>query len=137
MNVRRGILACAACCLALGLAPQSAQAQAPGCYGNWGWGWGTPYSFYIQDRIPYYAMNPPVYYQWPPVKRPYGYSPFAYPPGVMTPEPVRPKVVTNPYVDRATLPAAATAPDRQAARGRIIVNPYYDETTIELTQAAD
>ena len=36
-------------------------------------------------RIPYYSLYPPVYYSYP-VARTYGYSPFAYPPGTMTPE---------------------------------------------------
>ena len=71
---------------------------------------------------PYYAIFPPVYYSFP-VARPYGYSPFAYPPGYITPEgePVPAKEIANPYVPRK--PASKTA-DRTAAVPKVIFNPY-------------
>ena len=47
---------------------------------------GLPYNYFqSQQELPFYAKFPPVYYSYP-VARPYGYSPFAYPPGIMTPE---------------------------------------------------
>jgi hypothetical protein len=49
---------------------------------------------------PYFALHPPVYYSQP-VARPYGYSPFAYPGSVRTPEiapVVAAKAITNPHV---------------------------------------
>lgn len=71
---------------------------------------------------PYYAMFPPVYYSYP-VPRPYGYSPFAYPPGYVTPEGerIQAKEVFNPYVPRK--PASATG-DRTAAMPLEFINPY-------------
>ncbi len=47
----------------------------------------------LLDNVPYFALHPPVYYSYP-VPRTYGYSPFAYPPGVMTPESAAPEPVT-------------------------------------------
>jgi hypothetical protein len=69
-------------------------------------GYATPYP-------PYFALYPPVYYSHH-VARPYGYSPFAYPPGIMTPESRR-----EPRQEPE--PAASRAPLR-------IVNPYVVQT---------
>lgn len=83
-----------------GLIASSARAyDGPlGCYG--GWGYGYLYR-HLDSDIPYFAAYPPVYYSYP-VPRTYGYSPFAYPPGTMTPEiveePVEPATILNPYV---------------------------------------
>ena len=101
---------------------------------------------YVNYYIPYFALHPPVYYSSP-VSRTYGYSPFAYPPGVVAPklgasgpsigenrimteeiespppEPAEkaPKRIRNPYV-----PAAAGS-DRvstiSAAGGPLVVYP--------------
>lgn len=87
-------------CLALvgGVFAESANAQAPYCGG---WGYNLGYRMYGLEHIPYYALHPPVYYSYP-VPRPYGYSPFAYPPGTPTPEVsvevVKPARMRNPYV---------------------------------------
>ncbi len=83
----------------------------PACYG-YGAGYGqahgplTGSSFfempYATGRIPtppYFALHPPVYYSAP-VPRTYGYSPFAYPGSVPTPEivePTGPATIVNPY----------------------------------------
>lgn len=74
------------------------------------WGWqGYPqfygrnvYTVYDQDRLPYFSLHPPVYYSRP-IPRTYGYSPFAYPGIVRTPDvPVGdPQIVVNPYYDAA------------------------------------
>ncbi len=76
-------------------------------------------------RIPYYALFPPVYYSTP-VARTYGYSPFAYPPGTVTPS-AAPKIAAveyrNPFVEqpgdadehlpRPTADKTAAAPPRR------------------------
>lgn len=72
------------------------------------WGWqGNPYFYgrnvytvYDQDRLPYFSLHPPVYYSRP-IPRTYGYSPFAYPGIVRTPDlPVgEPQIVVNPYYE--------------------------------------
>jgi hypothetical protein len=104
--------------LAASLSASTAQAQflSGGAYGLGFFDYGSPYVY--QQRIPYYALYPPVYYSYP-VARTYGYSPFAYPPGTVTPA-VRPKVESamyhNPYVPRKTQPAAATDKSVEARR---------------------
>ena len=85
------------------LTSSSAQAQyGLGCNGYGGFGIYDIGRLYrvLADNVPYYAAFPPVYYSVP-VPRTYGYSPFAYPPGVMTPEVVdaSPQEVINPHMD--------------------------------------
>jgi len=103
------------------LSPSEAHAQ-------WGWmgyngyngynGVGV-YSIYDQDRLPYFALHPPVYYSKP-VPRTFGYSPFAYPGWVPTPalpQSYEPVTVVNPYVDQAPAadqPAPTSAPPAAA-----------------------
>src|SRR5437868_9588893 len=63
----------------------TAQAQ-DGC-GGYGWGCDSGYGWMynsLRYEVPHFAAFPPVYYSYP-VARTYGYSPFAYPPYVMTP----------------------------------------------------
>jgi hypothetical protein len=78
------------------------------------------YSIYDQDRLPYFALHPPVYYSKP-VPRTFGYSPFAYPGWVPTPalpQSYEPVTIVNPYVNEA--PAAdqpAPTPAPPAAKG--------------------
>lgn len=56
---------------------------------------------YPRERLPHFALFPPVYYSFP-VPRPYGYSPFAYPPGYLTPQSAPasqcPVTILNPFV---------------------------------------
>ncbi len=91
------------------------------------------------ERIPYYALYPPVYYSYP-VPRPYGYSPFAYPPGTPTPE-LAPREQAaeyiNPFVPKKAAPAVdrsarVTAPVRVA---RTYINPFVDGTAGASTHA--
>ena len=100
-------------------------AGGPGVCGYPGWGSGyyAPRLYVRDDDIPYYAKHPPVYYSYP-VPRPYGYSPFAYPPGTMTPEvKVRePLMVPNRYVPRKT--ERRPDGDRQTRTPLRIINPY-------------
>ena len=79
------ILTIWAFCVVLMVAAEATAAgqDSPGCGYGYPYGWASP-SIYVSDYIPYYALHPPVYYSYP-VARPYGYSPFAYPPGVTTP----------------------------------------------------
>jgi hypothetical protein len=85
----------------------------------------------LLDNVPYFALHPPVYYSYP-VPRTYGYSPFAYGPWVMTPEPAappQPVTIINPYVPKADKASTTEATDRSAAVTRqpeplVIINPY-------------
>ncbi len=124
MNGRTSFLIGVGVLLAAGLMGQRAQAQGFGA-GGYGLGFYN-YSSYDMPRIPYYALYPPVYYSYP-VARPYGYSPFAYPPGVLTPEaPARPKAAEyrNPYVPQPAQPVA----DRVAQNGgKMYYNPYVSQ----------
>lgn len=67
------------------------------------------YTVYDQDRLPYFSLHPPVYYSRP-IPRTYGYSPFAYPGIVRTPDlPVGdPQIVVNPYYE--AVPKEGTSP---------------------------
>ena len=117
----------------LGLAGGAAHAQdGPwgGC-GGW-WGYGGLYSN-LDYKIPYHAAYPPVYYSYP-VPRTYGYSPFAYPPGTLTPDSiemaVEPVTIINPYVDQKVEAPAQDAKDKSVAalpktqKPLVILNPY-------------
>lgn len=86
---------------------------SPGAY--YGAFWGG-WNLYGQDPVPFYALHPPVYYSLP-VPRTYGYSPFAYPPGVMTPEVLsaEPAVIQN-----HTIPGKPAAQEKSA---RVAVAP--------------
>jgi hypothetical protein len=102
--------------------------------GGFGWapgGYGLGYFNYgdcgiNQRQIPYYALFPPVYYSYP-VPRTYGYSPFAYPPGTMTPEIVSPSLgaveYINPYVPRSK--GAKLSEDKTA--GKTYYNPFVQQ----------
>lgn len=104
----------------LGAASASrAEAQIYNGY-NAGFFGGLPYSVYVLDSVPYYALHPPVYYSSRIVPRPYGYSPYAYPPGIMTPD--------HPPGTREACYNSAVQ-DRVAARAEplTIMNPYATE----------
>jgi hypothetical protein len=111
----------------------SASAHAQICGGGYGCGYGDGYLYSSLDyNVPYYAAHPPVYYSYP-VPRTYGYSPFAYPPYVMTPDVEGESVpleITNPYVpstkqDKSTQPADSTAAlSSDHVEPLVIINPY-------------
>jgi hypothetical protein len=142
MNFRRTLLSA----LLLTAASAGSQAHAQcgpygGGYGGFGaWDMGRLYGV-LADNVPYYAAFPPVYYSQP-VPRTYGYSPFAYPPGVMTPEvveEVQPAVIENPYFTPGTTSEAPAAEAGEPvvdqttsvapARGpQEILNPYFSRT---------
>ncbi len=110
----------------LGLATRDARAQGPFGFGNIT---GLPYNYFqSQEQLPYYAKFPPVYYSYP-VPRTYGYSPFAYPPGVMTPELAvapEPLDIINPFVSPqptsapGPAPTSAPGPSDSLTGGRVI-----------------
>lgn len=106
----------------------------------WGGGYGLSNYYnrgiYVdQDRIPYFALHPPVYYSYP-VPRPYGYSPFAYPGIVPTPhyETRDSGVLVNPYVngnsesgaEPKTAPAEAPAMKPKKS-GSLLSRPITDK----------
>lgn len=123
--------------LATSFGAANASAQGPwaplGGYGGF-----APYGTYAWqrdafDRVPYYAMHPPVYYSYP-VARPYGYSPFALPPGVLPVEPnVAPdclaQVESNPFFvpgEKAPAPAAPAAErSTKTAVAAPEINPFF------------
>jgi hypothetical protein len=120
------LLACAA--LAWGCLERDVQAQSLGCYGTGGFAHpgffgyaGSPYSLGQIPTPPYFAIHPPVYYSQP-VPRTYGYSPFAYPGTMQTPEIVEPEIIENPHV---TQPAQEEpAANVKVVRFQVIHNPY-------------
>jgi hypothetical protein len=108
-----------------------AKAQSPYCGGWGGCGVNFPYGLYgsrVND-VPYFSMFPPVYYSLP-VPRSYGWSPFAYPPGTMTPEVVseKPQDMTNPYVPKKdstpAKPTAARTASYWPPMPQVLINPY-------------
>jgi hypothetical protein len=122
MIKRSGCLALVALC---GLMAGNANAQCGGGFGG-GYGYWDIGRLYqvLSDNVPYYSAFPPVYYSMP-VPRTYGYSPFAYPPGVMTPEIVDvagPAEIINPHIEPASLEGGPVAKDKvtQAARDSLV-----------------
>lgn len=107
-----------------------------GCNGGFGYGWGYLFDN-LDNKVPHFAAYPPVYYSYP-VPRTYGYSPFAYPPGVMTPEvieTVEPSIIENPHVENS-IPETQARPEAKnestvggpsSSVPLVIVNPYATE----------
>jgi hypothetical protein len=100
-----------------------------------GW-WGCPYVGYAGwadyglESVPFHALHPPVYYSYA-VPRPYGHSPFAYPPGTPTPEVAlppqpQPQTMLNPFVPQAS-PTAAK-PEQTAGLPLRIRNPFVAQS---------
>ncbi len=114
-------------CLGLGLCGMADTAAAYGpfspYYGMWAYGnyaWGA--REYSPPNAPYFALHPPVHYSHA-VQRPYGLSPFAYPPGLASATSVgvvEPLRIRNPYVANASLEGAYA----DSVRPLRIVNPY-------------
>ena len=87
--------------------------------------WYPTGSLYVSDQAPYFAVHPPVYYSYV-VRRPYGYSPFPYPPDVLTPErpPMSPLVVHNQYACVEVAAPAAGTPTNTKPKPLRIQNPF-------------
>ena len=117
---RNCMIALAVVAVATILSESSAKAQ-------WGGfpGYGYGYNIYTSERVPFYAISPPVYYKHP-VPRPYGYSPFAYPPGVLTPPATTapPEIVVNNYVRVPSQPAPTSS---AMPKPEIILNPFVKQ----------
>ena len=86
---------------------------------------------------PYFAQFPPVYYNGI-VRRPYGISPYAAPPGIAPvelhaiPEQIAPLTIKNTYVEQAqpvSTPKAQSAPKHEGMnidnKTTWIKNPFY------------
>lgn len=108
-----------------------------GGFGGGGCGWDIAELYReLYNNLPYFALHPPVYYSEV-VPRTYGYSPFAYPPGVMTPDlacVVQPVTINNPHVPSTApaAPAVTGSPDRAAEVPRaieplVVINPYVQQ----------
>ncbi|MBI3837392.1 MAG: hypothetical protein HY288_05605 [Planctomycetia bacterium] len=96
---------------------------APGAYGFGFFNYGAQLNN-SSEHIPFYALYPPVYYSYP-VARPYGYSPFAYPPGVATPAtPPAAAQYLNPYVPPKAEPKPAS---ERTAGPRMYFNPFVKQ----------
>jgi len=115
-----------------------------GCQGN-GLGIGLMGSPYALGRVPvppYFALHPPVYYSAP-VARTYGYSPFAYPGSVRTPEaPVEmpaAKMLKNHHVT----PAKDTPKKKSLLNltmkvdDGVVENPFVNQTTTKLIRLSN
>jgi hypothetical protein len=134
MKTRLLVLLVLAVALLCGMG-RSANAQNGNCGYGYGWDGGIGWLYNsLQYNVPHFAAFPPVYYSYP-VPRTYGYSPFAYPPGVMTPEifgqAPQPMEIINPHVPAApsTESAPAAKSDTTAAvnaqpQPLVILNPY-------------
>jgi hypothetical protein len=118
-------------------AGRTSEAQIFGFGGNLT---GLPYNYFqSQQELPFYAKFPPVYYSYP-VARTYGWSPFAYPPGIMTPDPLgaaQPLEIVNPYAQPSKPAAELPAPSSDSRgtispsgyanrRAKVILNPYVN-----------
>lgn len=134
MRVPGKLLGCSAALVLWGVVGSSAQAQV-GANSRYSLGYGflstgPYYNLYGGESIPYYSMYPPVYYSAP-VPRTYGYSPFAYPPGIMTPDiecaPAAP--ILNPHVPQKATGAASerTAAVRHTVAPKVLYNPFVEQ----------
>jgi hypothetical protein len=144
MNFKRTLLLAAVLSVTAASAPQaSAQYGGFGGYGFGAWDVGRLYEV-LADNVPYYAAFPPVYYSHP-VPRTYGYSPFAYPPGVMTPDVAtcQPQEIINPYIEGApeeVAPAAEpasvdkTTSNPKLSQPLVIINPYVTDAKLAATR---
>ena len=119
----------------------SASAPAQACDGGFGYGWGIGQLYNtLENRVPYFAAHPPVYYSYP-VPRTYGHSPFAYPPHFRTPEVVaEPTVleISNPYVTpkHEGVEAERSVQTPSAPVPLVIHNPYVNQG-VELAQVSE
>ena len=124
----RRLLICVTAMAAISFALAAEATACDGC--DYGYGYGWLYNS-LRYEVPHFAAYPPVYYSYP-VPRTYGYSPFAYPPHVMTPEIVgesKPVTITNPHVPSTQQKPVKAKTDRTAAISApveplTIVNPF-------------
>ncbi len=132
---RSGLMALVLVC---GLAGGEVQAQCGGSFGGGfgAWDVGRLYQV-LSQNVPYYSAFPPVYYSAP-VPRSYGYSPFAYPPGTMTPEiveTVSAQEIVNPYVVPTSTEASAPQEDQvtkseSPPEALVVMNPFVESNLV-------
>ncbi len=124
-----GLLVLVSAALVSGRSALAAQPYLGGA-GTWFPGYG--YNIYGMESVPYFALHPPVYYTRP-VGRPYGWSPFAYPPGTLTPdvEFVAPQVITNPHVQESSSTTSGRVAEARPLR---VTNPYVNGSESQLSQ---
>lgn len=110
-----------------------------GGYGyGYGWGYlGTRVGFVPQP--PYYAIHPPVYYSAQIIRRPYGYSPYAWPANypsfntqmidAQSSAGSEPAMFHNPFVGNGggQLPPPRT---QSSVQPQLIINPYVVQKTV-------
>ena len=126
----------------------SAQTMLGGCGGAGGFAspsffgyWSNPYSTGRIPTPPYFSIHPPVYYSVP-VPRTYGYSPYAYPGWVRTPEIEMPTkkdvaVIENPFYKGKPLKKSTKQTAKKTASTQmIVINPFVERPT-EMTLAAN
>jgi hypothetical protein len=130
MNILRTLLFFALVAIVLATTAPAMADGACGYGGGYGYGLGYLYGN-LEYHVPYFAAHPPVYYSHP-VPRTYGYSPFAYPPGVMTPEIVeesQPLELINPHVQSSTseaMPQDRSTRSQRMPQPLVVMNPYVD-----------
>jgi hypothetical protein len=93
----------------------------------------SPYTSGLVPTPPYFALHPPVYYSAP-VPRSYGWSPYAYPSYVMTPEakPIaKPAMFHNPFVDPPKPAVEKRTENKSAAMPKIMLNPFVEQRRVE------
>jgi len=103
-----------------------------------------PYGLYGSrvEEVPYFSMFPPVYYSLP-VPRSYGWSPFAYPPGTMTPEVTAdvPQEIINPYVpqnkeSKPAKPSSAHTASYTPKVPQVLINPFIKSSGLVAATAS-
>lgn len=138
------VLTAGAVLLAASCGAATASAQGPWGYGGgyggflpYGGGYNSAWQMQSFDRVPYFALHPPVYYSYP-VARPYGYSPFALPPGVAPVEPqISPDCLaqaeTNPFfVPGKEVPASVAPVEDRSTKTAVVTpenNPYFVQSS--------
>jgi len=120
---RSGVLIAAAVLFQLLAGCGDVQAQWPGAWGWAGQGWYLFPRDSRLEKLPYFALFPPVYYSYP-VRRTYGYSPFASLPEYATSETTRvelletrqvePLLIRNPFVPGQFPPPQRAKPPQPA-----------------------
>jgi hypothetical protein len=140
MTLKRTVLLAAALSASLAAGNRTQAQCGYGAVGGYGyWDVGRLYSV-LADNVPYYAAFPPVYYSHP-VPRTYGYSPFAYPPGGITPDvEAEPLTIENPYyngeaakpdAEEVTPSPADPTTSVQPPRGpQVVINPFVSNGTL-------
>ncbi len=129
--MRKSMIVAALAVSAIAAALQCRDAQAGSPFLGGGYFGGGSYSIYSTESIPFYWRYSPVYYSLP-VPRTYGYSPYAYPPGVQTPEIIfeEPELMINPYVPREK--TSAEPAGRVTSRVKRIQNPFVTASVAEV-----